>query len=279
MPVTADTKPSMRTPPPPAVARRPPHASCPERAATAQAVREALARDFRHDPVSLALRALGLLLAYGLLAQAIARHALPAPLVLLPAAVETLAIMWFGLFLGRRVVDCPAFGRHARSLFAPLFWTAVIGGGALGWLAFEPQHETFELGLVPAAAADAAARAIDAGLHLAVGALLLGMAASTWRDVHRWRREGGVFVWGASLGGGFRIALAGLLAVPAILLLAFLGPLAELAWPQIGDDPAALLAWGSFGALLLLDAGVVALGILLRRFLERFPDGPPPRHS
>ena len=279
MPPAIDTKPPMHpAPPPPRRFTAPlPRAPDPERAASAKAMREALARDFRHDPLSLALRALGLLAAYGLLAQAIAAHDLPAPLVLLPVAFETLVIMWFGWYLAHRVVDCPAFGRHARGLFAPLFWTALIGGGALAWLAFERQHETFQLALVPAAAADAADRATQAGLHLALAAMLAAMAASTWCDVRRWRRNGGVFVWSASLGGGLRIALAGLLAVPAILLGALLGPLAELAWPQVGDDPAALFAWGAFGALALLDAGALALGIALRRFLERFPDGPPPR--
>lgn len=278
MPHAFDTKPLMH----PTSQRRPaapPPSPDAERAAGARAMREALARDFRHDPLSLAVRALGLLAAYGLLAQAIAAHALPAPLVLLPVAVETLAIMWFGHYLAHRVVDCPVFGRHARGLLAPLFWTVLVGGGALAWLAFDRQDETIQLARVPAAAADAADRATRAGLPLALALMLAAMVASTWRDVRRWHRAGGVFVWSATLGGGFRLALAGLLAVPAIVLLALLGPLAELAWPRLGDDPAALFAWGTFGALALLDAGAVALGLVVRGFLERFPDGPPPRHS
>lgn len=278
MPPAVDTKPPMPAAPHRRSAAPPPAADA-ERAASARAMREALARDFRHDPLSLALRALGLLATYGLLAGAIAEHALPAPLVLLPVAFETLLVMWLGHYLAHRVVDCPAFGRHARGLFAPLFWTVLIGGGALAWLAFDRQDGTFQLARVPTAAADAADRATRAGLPLALAAMLAAMVASTWRDVHRWRRAGGVFVWSATLGGGFRMALGGLLAVPAILLLALLGPLAELAWPQLGDDPAALFAWGTFGALALLDAGAVALGFVVRGFLERFPDGPPPRHS
>lgn len=242
-------------------------------------MRAALAREFRFDPISLALRLCALLLAYGLLARAIGDHGLPAPLVALPMAAEILAVMWLGVWLARRVVDCPDFVRDARGLFAPLFWSMLLGLPALAWLAFDPALGELDVARIPAAAREAMDQSLHAGLPLAIAAMLAAIGASTWRDVRRWRHAGGVFVWTATLGGGLRLVLAGLLAVPLVLLLVLLGPMAELWLPRMPEDPAVLLAWATFAGLLVLELGALALALAIRRFLARYPDGPPPGHS
>lgn len=110
-------------------------------------------------------------------------------------------------------------------------------------------------------------------LRLAIVATTSGLLARATRasplpatlyEIVEWKRRGGVFVWTAVTHVGFRLAL-GLLGLP---LLAFAGHFAA-AWLEawFTRNPAELRAWLTWGVLLLLDLGVLLLGVLMHRDL------------
>jgi hypothetical protein len=239
-----------------------------EQAAMNAAMREALRRDWRAEPLALAIRGASLVVGYGLLARAIADHALPVALVLAPVAAEILVVMWLGVLLARRFVDCAAFRRDAHGLFAPVFWTVLIGGGYTAWLAFDPAAGELSLAHVPSAIVAATRTAFDSGALWAVLALLGGLVAGTVIDVRRWRVRGGVFFWGQTIGGGLRLLLM-IFGFPLLAMLgAAFGAFALETWPAL---LAIAPAWWAFGLLALLDLGVLALAVGMQCVPERPP--------
>lgn len=246
------------------------------RAATSRALHEKLREGWRMDPLSLGLRVATLVLAYALLARAIAQHALPLPLVVLPIAAEILAVMWIGVLLARCFIDCPAFREGAHGLFAPLFWSVLIGGGFVAWLAFDPLAGEFTAARMPGALVAAAQVAVASGVHWAVLAVVCGIAFGSALELRRWRARGGVFVWGQTIGGGLRIVLA-IFGTPLLVLAAaLLGPFVIETYPALLDVAP---AWWAFGLMVLGEVAVLGLAFAMHRYLAAHPDGPPPRHS
>jgi hypothetical protein len=241
-----------------------------EKAAMNAAMLEALRRDWRAEPLALAIRGATLVVGYGLLARAVSDHALPVALVLAPVAAEILVVMWLGMLLARRFVDCGAFRRDAQGLFAPLFWTLLIGGGYTAWLAFDPAAGELSLARVPSAFVAATRMAFDSGAAWAVLALLGGLVVGTVLDVRRWRVRGGVFFWSQTIGGGLRLMLL-IFGFPLLVMLgATFGAFALETWPQLLSITP---GWWAFGLLALLDLGVLALAIGMQGFLGRSPTG------
>lgn len=239
-----------------------------ERAAMSAAMLESLRRDWRAEPLTLAIRGATLVAGYGLLARAISDHALPVALVLAPVAAEILVVMWLGVLLARRFVDCAAFRRDAQGLFAPVFWTLLIGGGYTAWLAFDPAAGELSIARMPSAFAAAARTAFESGAAWAVLALLGGLVAGTVIDFRRWRVRGGVFFWGQTIGGGLRLLLL-IFGFPVLVMLgAAFGAFALETWPGL---LAIAPAWWAFGLLVVLDLGVLTLAVVMQRFLGRRP--------
>lgn len=246
------------------------------RAAISRALHEKLRDDWRVDPLSLGLRVATLVLAYSLLARAIARHDLPLPLVVLPLAAEILAVMWLGVLMARRHIDCPVFREGAYGLFAPLFWSVLIGGGYLGWLAFDPVAGELAPARMPAAFSAALGIAVASGALWAVLAVVGGIAVGSVFELRRWRARGGVFVWGQTIGGGLRLALL-IFGGPLLVMVGVLvGPFALETWPSLLDVAP---AWWAYGLMVLLEIAVLGLAVVMHRYFAAHPDGPPPRHS
>jgi hypothetical protein len=246
------------------------------RAALSRALHQKLREDWRADPLSLGLRMATVVLAYALLAGAIARHELPLPLVVLPLAAEILAVMWLGVLLARRHIDCPVFREGAYGMFAPLFWSVLIGGGYLGWLAFDPVAGELAPARMPAAFGAALGIAVASGVLWAVLAVVGGIVVGSVFELRRWRAHGGVFVWGQTIGGGLRLALL-IFGGPALVLLgALVGPFLLEAYPGLLELAP---AWWAFGVMALLEIAVLGLAVAMQRYFAAHPDGPPPRHS
>jgi hypothetical protein len=237
-----------------------------EKTAMHAAMLEALRRDWRAEPLALAIRGATMVMGYGLLARAISDHALPVALVLAPVAAEILVVMWLGVLLARRFVDCAAFRRDAHGLFAPMFWTLLIAGGYVAWLAFDPAAGELSPARIPSALVAAMRMSFESGAFWAVLALLGGLVAGTVIDVRRWQRRGGVFFWSQTIGGGLRLLLL-IFGFPVLAMLgATFGAFALETWPEL---LAIAPAWWAFGLLALLDLGVLALAVGMQRFLEK----------
>lgn len=237
-----------------------------QRAATDAALLEALRRDWRAEPLALAVRFAALVVAYGLLARAILRHDLPVALVLAPVAAEILVVMWLGVLLARRFVDCAAFRQGAHGLFAPVFWSLLIGGGCAAWLSFDAATGELVPARLPSAFAAALRTAFDSGAIAAVLAVAGGVVVGTVVDLRRWRRRGGVFFWSPTIGGGLRLFLL-IFGFPVLALAgAAFGAFALETWPAL---QAVAPAWWAFGLLAVLDLGVIALAVALQRFAGR----------
>jgi hypothetical protein len=246
------------------------------RAATSRALYEKLREGWRVDPVSLGLRVATLVLTYTLLARAIVQHDLPLPLVVLPIATEILVVMWLGVLLARRFIDCPEFRQGAHGLFAPLFWSALIGGAYLAWLAFEPVAGELAPPRMPAAFVAAVRAAVESGVHWAVLAVVCGIVVGSVLELRRWRARGGVFVWGQTIGGGMRMVLA-IFGAPLLVMIGVLvGPFAFETWPSLLDVAP---AWWAYGLMVLLEIAVLGLAIAMHRYFAAHPRGPPPRYS
>jgi hypothetical protein len=246
------------------------------RAATSRALHEKLREGWRMDPLSLGLRVATLVLAYALLARAIARHDLPLPLVVLPIAAEILAVMWIGVLLARCFIACPVFREGAHGLFAPLLWSVLIGGAYLAWLAFDPVAGELVPARMPGALVAAAQVAVASGVHWAVLAVVGGIAVGSALELRRWRTRGGVFVWGQTIGGGMRIVLAIFGAPLLVLAFALLGPFALEAFPALLDVAP---AWWAFGLMALAELAVLGLAFAMHRYFAAHPHGPPARYS
>jgi hypothetical protein len=196
--------------------------------------------------------------------------------VVLPIAAEILAVMWIGVLLARCFIDCPVFREGAHGLFAPLWWSVLLGGGYLAWLAFDPVMGGLVPARMPGALGAAAQVAVASGVHWAVLAVVGGIAVGSALELRRWRARGGVFVWGQTIGGGMRIVLAIFGAPLLVLAGALFGPFVLEAFPALLDVAP---AWWAFGLMVLAELAVLALAFAMHRYFAAHPHGPPARYS
>jgi hypothetical protein len=233
------------------------HASMtPERAAQASEFLRKLQHGWRSDPRSVALAVGSILLTYALLARAIAVHELPAPLVVMPLLVEGLAILWIAPLLARTAVDCAAFGETARSFGSPIGWTLVAAVVLAALLAWDPATGRYDAGRTATAGAGMLEAILRSGVLWAVLAALAGLVVATLRELADWKRRGGVFFWGASVGGAFRVIL-GLVASPAVVATLFAADHEVAEW---FDGIALLLnAWTSDAGTTVAAGSVVGI--------------------
>lgn len=216
----------------------------------------ALVKALRSDRASIAIRGIGLAVAYVLLAMAIHRHTMPAPLVALPWVVEFVAIQWLGLALASGAVDCPKFVASSRRPVLVVLWTLAMVVPIGIWLAWDPTAERPNLMLLPVRAVETARLLVDSGLHWAVLVVLLALSVTTVQEVTRWRRSprSEAFIWTATFPLAFRF-VGGLLL---LFVVPFALPVVSLLFGIVGagevlqralDHP----AWLVFVALLVID--------------------------
>lgn len=230
----------------------------------------ALVDALRSDRASIAIRGIGLAVAYALLALAIHRHQMPAPLVALPWLVEFVAIQWLGLALASAAVDCPKFVASSRRPVLVVLWTLAVVVPMGIWLAWDAATERPNLMLLPVRAFETARVVVDSGLHWAVLAVLLALVVTSIREISQWRRVGrpGAFVWTATFPLAFRF-VAGLLL---LFVVPFALPVVSLLFGVIGagevlqrvlDHP----AWLVFVALLAIDLFALVASMRMHRDL------------
>lgn len=226
----------------------------------------AFVRTHRSDWASVAIRALMLLVVYWLLARAIRKEALGVGFVLLPLAVEILAIFWVGWIMATWLVSCEAFRRTAGSLVLAIAWTLVILGliaARLG-LGGDPTH--FDTAHIPANLAIVWTKVRDSGLSWAMLAAVAALVLATIPEILRWRREGGVFVWTSIMNSGFRLGV--------MVLLAFVGGLvaiigAEFVLPVTSEGRAAWWPWVAYWFLLVADVLTLGISTAMHRDIGR----------
>lgn len=226
----------------------------------------------------MAVRVATLMATYVLIAAAIRRYDLAAALVVLPWVVEILFTFWLGVFLARRVVDCPKFAETSDKPLVSTFWTMVVGGLALLWMAFDWSAGRPRVDLVLPQAEAAAHLAWSSGIVAAIGVAIAGLLIGTVRDVRSWRPEQGPFVWTAVFDMGLRVGVMLVLLFVGGFGVALLGPFIAWALAQAGVEVSAMRpAWIAFAVLLAIDIGALIAGALLAVQARRRADRPPSR--
>jgi hypothetical protein len=266
--------------------RTKPEENSPQMAAQASELLRKLQHGWRSDPRSVALAVGSILLTYALLARAIVVHDLPAPLVVMPLLVEGLAILWIAPILARTAVDCPSFGETARSFGSPIGWTLVTGAVLAAVLAWNPATGQYDAERTATAGAGMLEAILRSGVLWAVLAALAGLVIATLREVADWKRRGGVFFWGASVGGAFRVIL-GLVASPAVVATLFAADHEVAEWfdgialllnaltsdagttvaagSVVGIDPDRARAWMVFVYCLNVELGAMVVAYWVQR--------------
>lgn len=230
----------------------------------------ALVDALRSDRASIAIRSIGIAVAYVLLALAIHRHQMPAPLVALPWLVEFVAIQWLGLALASGPVDCPGFVASSRRPVLVLLWTLAVILPIGTWLAWDSEAERPNLMLLPVRAVETARVVVDSGLHWAVLAVLLALAVTSIREISQWRSAGraGAFVWTATFPLAFRF-VGGLLL---LFVVPFAVPVVSVLFGIVGagevlERVLAQPAWLTFAALLAIDLFALVASTRMHRDL------------
>ena len=226
----------------------------------------AFVRTHRSDWTSVAIRAAMLLLVYWLLARAIRKEQLGVGFVLLPLAVEILAVFWIGWIMATWLVRCETFRKSAGSLVLAIFWTLVILGLTAARLGVGGDPSHFDTGQIPANLAIVWAKVRDSGLFWAMLAAAAALVLATIPEILRWRRTGGVFVWTSIMNSGFRLGV--------MVLLAFVGGLvaiigAEFVLPVVPEERAAWWPWIAFWFLLVADVLTLGIATAMHRDLGR----------
>ncbi len=220
-------------------------------------------RSQRSDALSVAIRAVTLVVVYGLLARAIKSHDLPSWLLVLPFAVEFLVIFWLGWFLSRFVVSCPAFRKSAGSFGLVLFWSLLLAGGMGAAIVFNPGGEPAPAGA--AALHDAWNWVVRTDMHWALLAMLAALIVGTAQEVMRWKQVGGVFVWTSIMTAGFRLGVAFLMAFFGIFVAVFAGEfIVDLADARL-QFGGTVLNWVLFGFIVLVEVATVVVSVLMHR--------------
>ncbi len=227
----------------------------------------AFVRTQRADWVHVSIRGLMLIVVFAIMARGISKHGVSAGFLLLPVAVEWLAVMWMGWFLSVFVVDCPAFAKSGRKPVLIVFWTVFIGAIISAVLAAGGEAEGFSLARVAPGWQEGWTRLVETGLVWALVAEVVGLALATVPEVRRWRRLGGKFIWTAVFGLGLRAA--------AMLLIGMVG-FFVVVWfaDSLGAwlfETSRRLAWLVFGFLLAVEAGALVLGVAMHRDFAKSP--------
>ncbi|MBL0028824.1 MAG: hypothetical protein IPO95_07085 [Rhodanobacteraceae bacterium] len=221
-------------------------------------------RSHRSDWVSIATRVATLLVVYGLLARAIRAHDPPPWLLALPFVVEFLLIFWVGWFLSTFVVSCKAFAKSAGGIVRIVVSSLIFGGAMWAAILFNPGG-TGRPESASVAWHEAVAWIVRADLHWALLAMAAALLGSTFQEVTRWKKEGGVFVWASIMTAGFRLGVAFLVAFFGAFVLVFAGdwisPWFEAGVFGVGRP----LTWALYFFILLVEVLTLVVAIAMHR--------------
>lgn len=220
-------------------------------------------RSQRSDAPYVAFRLATIAIVFWFMGRAIASHDLTAGMLLLPLAVELLAVMWIGFFLSRWVVDCPVFARACKGPGLIVGWTIFLA--AIVCVVLAVDDGTFEITRIPSEFRSAWSQIVDSGLLWAFVVQTIAPLFSVWPDVRRWKRVGGSFFWTETFESGLRFAALFLLGFLFVFLLVF-G--ADLFGEWLFDRPRRV-AWLVFVFLLFVELGGLAIGVGMHRDLRR----------
>ena len=220
-------------------------------------------RTQRSDIASVAVRAVTLVIVYGLLARALTKGELGAAYLWMPMAFEFLLVFWLGLLLAYVFVDCDRFAESARKPKLTMFWTLVVVGSFALAFAWDGEAGSPSTALLRERLPGLGDTIIASGLVWAfvVGAVMLG--ASTAIEVRRWRQLGCVFVWTSIIDLGLRGAALLILTLLMFFVVAFLS---EVFNPF---ETPRRLAWVTYGFLLVVEVAALVLGVAMHRDLMK----------
>jgi len=223
---------------------------------------QAFRTSFQSDAIFVVTRAAIIALVFWLMARAITMHQVSATVLLLPWAAQWLAMLWGGLFLSRWIITCPAF-RHDyyRPLKVAVFSTMIVAT-VLGVMWYDPAVAGVEKDSLDQLVAATAGTLTQSGLWIVVLIEALGAVLWVWPDIKRWRRNGGKFIWKASVQQSCRGSALFFLGILAIFIVPwFVGAefLEDLAAPAI--------AWSVWGILLAVELIALVLSVWIHRDL------------
>lgn len=220
-------------------------------------------RTQRSDVASVVVRAVTLVIVYGLLARALLADELTAAYLWMPIAFEFLLVFWLGLLLSYGFVGCHRFAESARKPKLTVFWTLVLTGSFALAFAWDSETGSPSTTLLRERLPLVGETVISSGLMWAFVASTVMLIAASALEVRRWRKVGGVFVWTSIIDLGLRAA-----ALLVLTLLAFfvVGFLFELINPF---ETPQRLAWITYGFLLVVEISALVLGVAMHRDLRR----------
>lgn len=195
------------------------------------------------------------------LARAVTQGA-SAAYLLLPLVAEFMSIMLLGLVMAYFIVDCPKFQRASKRPGRVVFWTLLLIGAVSAILAWSDGR--FDAARIRPAWVTVSQEVWETGLVWAMVAGVLGLIVSTSREVLRWRKERGVFVWNSVFSPSLRIAVVVLMGVfsPFVLI-----PLGDSLVPWLLETPSRI-SWAAFGFLFLVELGALAVGVGMHRSIQ-----------
>lgn len=218
---------------------------------------QAIASHVRSDWPFVIYRLLILAVVFGFIARAILRFDLPAGLVVVPIVLEYLFVVWIGYALSRYVIDCPAFRAQAGSIKIALVLTGVVVFVVL--FALAAKDGSFSLTRIPDEWTHAWRLSVESGLIWSIAVGTAGLVFATLPDIHRWRRHGGKFIWGANMHNSMRFGVIVIFIFPIM----FLG-----AWVDEslgGWNESQRLQWIVLGCLLALELLTLGIGVSMHR--------------
>jgi hypothetical protein len=221
----------------------------------------------RSDTLSIAIRAITLVVVYALLARAIVTGLTGAAL-LLPLVIELIAMLLVGWLVMRPLIDCRKFRKTAGGIVHNLIFLALLLAAVYGLLRIDARIALPDRMTLTTTLEMLAPLREDTALLLAIAAAVVGLLISSLSEALHWRSRGGVFVWTSINFIGTRLAV--------LLVLGFLGAFILLpAWAleSLPDRNSPLVealatqqwAWPVWTLLLVLDAGALGMLTMMHR--------------
>jgi len=212
---------------------------------------------------SLLLRLAFQFITWIILARAIVLFDLNWLLILLPLILEFQLLLWLGPPMAALFVKDSVFRKHSGSWSQALIWSFVLLLPVMILLLIE-----FEFKLEPLRQFISTSwqNLLVNGVGIACAAVTVSLIIDSVRDVRRWKKTGGAFVWPATLRIGLRLISLFMVAVLLGFAIAGVSTLYDLFGKRMDwFDYVSSTAWAALLVIVLSDLFEYLLSYLLYR--------------
>ncbi len=202
-----------------------------------------------------------------ILARAILLFDLNWLLILLPLILEFQLLLWLGPPMAALFVKDSVFRKHSGSWSQALIWSIILLLPVMILLLIQ-----FEFKLEPLQEFISSSwqRSMVNGVAIACAVVTISLLVDSARDVRRWKKTGGAFVWPATLRIGLRLISLFLVAVLLGFSIAGASTLYDLFGKRLDwFDYASSAAWAALLVIVLSDFFEYLLSYLLHRKMNK----------